>query len=73
MDIKFENDIPIPEKKSKYKFLDNMDIGQSFTLNFSTAVQQAMRQAFTVRNMRCCIRKEGNNLMRICKNIKENY
>jgi len=51
--------------KFKYKFLDNMDIGQSFTLNFSTAVQQALRQAFTVRNMRCCIRKEGNNLMRI--------
>jgi hypothetical protein len=65
MDIKFENDIPIPDNKSKYNFLDNMEIGQSFTVNFSTSVQQAMRQAFAVRNMRCCIRKESNNLMRI--------
>lgn len=65
MDIKFDNDIPIPDKKSKYKFLEKMVIGQSFTVNFSAAVQQSMRQAFTVRNMKCCIRREGNNLMRI--------
>ena len=65
MDIKFENNVPIPDKKSKYKFLDGMKIGQSFTLNFSTAVQQALRQAFSIRSMKCCIRKENNGLMRI--------
>ena len=65
MDIKFENNIPIPNKRSKYNFLDGMKVGQSFTLIYSPAVQQALRQAFSIRNMRCCIRKQNNGHMRI--------
>ena len=67
MDIKFESGIPLPERrdKSKYQFLDKMEVGQSFTLPFSASVQQSLRQAFSVRQMKCAFRKQDNNIMRV--------
>ena len=53
MDIKFEDGIPLPERldKSKYQYLDKMKVGQSFTLPYSSSVQQSLRQAFAIRRM----------------------
>ena len=57
MDIKFEDGIPLPERldKSKYQYLDKMKVGQSFTLPYSSSVQQSLRQAFAIRRMKCAL------------------
>ena len=67
MDIKFEDGIPLPERldKSKYQYLDKMKVGQSFTLPYSSSVQQSLRQAFAIRLMKCAFRKQDDNTMRI--------
>ena len=67
MDIKFEDGIPLPERldKSKYHFLDKMEVGQSFTLPYSASLQQSLRQAFAIRRMKCAFRKQDNNTMRV--------
>ena len=67
MDVKLEDGIPLPERldKSKYQFLDKMKVNQSFTLPYSASVQQSLRQAFTIRSMKCAFRKLDNNTMRV--------
>tara|TARA_B100000963_G_C22140420_1_gene457284 strand:- start:191 stop:406 length:216 start_codon:yes stop_codon:yes gene_type:complete len=67
MDIKFESGIPIPDRrdKSKYECLDNMKVGESFALPYSASVQQSLRQAFSIRQMKCAFRKQDNNTMRV--------
>lgn len=67
MDIKLEDGIALPERsdKSKYAFLDKMKVGQSFALPYSSVVQQSLRQAFAIRQMKCAFRKQENNTMRV--------
>ena len=42
-----------------------MKVGQSFTLPYSSSVQQSLRQAFAIRRMKCAFRKLDNNTMRV--------
>ena len=63
MDIKIEDGIPIPENNvSKYSFIDNMKIGQSFTVPYEEQARSRYGQAFRTRTMKCVCKREGLNL-----------
>ena len=63
MDIKIENGIPIPTKKhAKYNWIDDMKIGQSFTIPYAVRSRSIFMQAFRTRKMKCIIRRDGDKL-----------
>lgn len=70
MDIKFENNIPIPllSKQGKYAFLNEMKVGQSFVIPIiSGYIKDTIkwRNQFHYRKWKCSIRKVDDNNMRI--------
>lgn len=69
MEIKIENNIPIPAKKlGRYDFLDKLEIGQSFVIRINTTYLNEgnkWRNQFRMRNMRMVSRKIDANNIRI--------
>jgi hypothetical protein len=66
---KLENDVPMPSQddRSKFKFLDDMKVGQSFVVpNESKYTHQKWRNQFMYRKWKCSIRKnDDNNTLRV--------
>ena len=67
MDIKIESGIPLPSRgnQSKYEYLKEMDVGDSYVLPYSASTQQSLRQAFHIRKMKCAFRKQDDGTMRV--------
>lgn len=69
MEIKIENNIPIPSKKlGMYEFLDKLEVGQSFVVPIKTTYLNEVnkwRNQFRYREMRMITRKIDPNNIRI--------
>tara|TARA_Y100000996_G_C22286847_1_gene546393 strand:+ start:28 stop:240 length:213 start_codon:yes stop_codon:yes gene_type:complete len=65
--VKFDKGIPLPSRgnQSKYDYLKDIEIGDSYVQPFSLVTQQSIRQAFQVRGMKCAFRKQEDGTMRI--------
>jgi hypothetical protein len=66
----FENGIPMPteHKRSKYTFLNEMKIGQSFVVPIGSSYSKEVpkwRNQFMYRKWKCSIRRIDNNNIRI--------
>ena len=67
MDIKIENNIPLPNR-AKFDFLNELEVGQSFVVPINGSAgktQNLWASRFRVRNIKCTTQRIDENNIRV--------